>query len=259
MSDVEQRFTFNQVAQLYDAARPSYPEALFDDCIAAAALRPGEAILEVGSGTGKATEAFARRGFPITALEPGAQMIATAQNALARFHSIRFVETTFEAWKAEPDVFGLVAAAQSWHWVDPAVSFAKAARVLRPDGVLAVFGNVAVGMPPALGDEIHRIYEQHLPGYSKMDPESAYQPGGPFAQMFDASGYFEAVVHKVYPWRWSHTAESYVAFLGTMSDHRLMEAATRGAILAGVADAIAAHGGSFEMDWEAHLYWARKR
>ena len=54
MSDgVERRFTFNQIAQLYSAARPSYPDALFDDCIREAGLESGDRMLEVGAGTGK--------------------------------------------------------------------------------------------------------------------------------------------------------------------------------------------------------------
>src|ERR1700691_2147884 len=111
----EQRFTFNAVASLYDASRPSYPEQLFDDVIAAAGLTRGERILEGGSGTGKATERFARRGFPILAIEPGAQMIAAAKKALAQFDNVSFVETTFEGWEPDGATFGIVAAAQSWH------------------------------------------------------------------------------------------------------------------------------------------------
>jgi SAM-dependent methyltransferase len=255
----EQRFTFDRVAALYDAARPSYPEALFDDVIAAAALGARERILEVGSGTGKATEAFAARGFPILALEPGAQMIAVARTALARYPNVRFVETTFEAWTPESESFGLVAAAQSWHWVDRIVGFAKAAQALRREGVLAVFGNVPVGLPEGLRSDIEKIYARHAPGFVNTVPEAAYLPNGYFAYMFDESRLFGAVTHKAYSWRWKHTAESYTAFLGTKSDHRLMDQALREAILSDVARAIEAHGGAVEMDWEAHLYWARKK
>jgi SAM-dependent methyltransferase len=142
MSDIERRFTFNQVAQLYDAARPAYPDALFDDCIQEAGLKSGDRMLEVGAGTGKATEGFARRGLAILAVEPGAQMIAAAKQALAAYPNIAFVESTFEKWTPEPRVFGLVAAAQAWHWVDPAIGFRKAHDVLRETGWLALFGHV---------------------------------------------------------------------------------------------------------------------
>src|SRR5713226_844608 len=58
---MEQRFTFNQVASVYRDARPDYPEALIDDVVSYAGLKPNDAILEVGCGTGQATKSFAAR------------------------------------------------------------------------------------------------------------------------------------------------------------------------------------------------------
>jgi SAM-dependent methyltransferase len=253
----EQRFTFNAVALLYDASRPSYPDQLFDDVIAEGELAKGERILEVGSGTGKATEKFARRGFSILAVEPGAQMIVAAKKALADFNNVSFEETTFEGWEPDGGTFGIVAAAQSWHWVDPATSFAKAAKVLRLNGVLAIFGHAGVGSP--LADQFQQIYRRHLPDFVNAAPERAWLNSELWVASFDASGLFKPVMHKVYPWRWTHTAKSYTDYLGTLSHHRLMEPKMRDAILADIAEAITAYGGSFEMDMEAHLYMAHPK
>jgi hypothetical protein len=49
----EQGTVFGEAAELYDQARPSYPEALIDEVIAFAP--PSPRVLEVGAGTGKAT------------------------------------------------------------------------------------------------------------------------------------------------------------------------------------------------------------
>jgi hypothetical protein len=48
---MKQRFTFNQVASVYRTARPDYPEALIDDVLSYACLKPNDAILEVGCGS----------------------------------------------------------------------------------------------------------------------------------------------------------------------------------------------------------------
>jgi 2-polyprenyl-3-methyl-5-hydroxy-6-metoxy-1,4-benzoquinol methylase len=80
---MEERFLFNQIAGLYDQARAGYPPALFDDIVAGAGLSPGDWMLEVGCGTGKATESFAAKGLNIVALDPGGQMIAAAERRLA--------------------------------------------------------------------------------------------------------------------------------------------------------------------------------
>src|SRR5579871_5892407 len=98
---MEQRFTFDTVADLYDRARAGYPDALFDDIETLAGLSAGDAILEVGCGTGKATEGFARRGLNVVALDPGPAMIAAARRRLGPFGGVRFAEATFEAWPVE--------------------------------------------------------------------------------------------------------------------------------------------------------------
>jgi hypothetical protein len=84
---MEERFVFNPVADLCDRARAGYPEALFDDVVTAA-LSPGDAMLEIGAGTGKATEGFARQGLDIVTLEPGGEMIGGAAQDAA-FHRRR--------------------------------------------------------------------------------------------------------------------------------------------------------------------------
>lgn len=47
--------TFDSAADLYDRARPDYPEELFDDLIELAGLDQGAHVLEIGCATGKAT------------------------------------------------------------------------------------------------------------------------------------------------------------------------------------------------------------
>ncbi len=68
------RMTFDSAADLYQQARPEYPEQLYNTLIDAVGLTSGDELLEVGCATGKATLPLARRGFRITCLEPGAAL-----------------------------------------------------------------------------------------------------------------------------------------------------------------------------------------
>ena len=99
---MEQRFTFDQVASVYHKARPAYPDALIDDVVSYADLKPNDRIFEVGCGTGQATKSFAKRGFPILATDPGSEMLRGARESLANFSNVEFLETTFEAWPHRP-------------------------------------------------------------------------------------------------------------------------------------------------------------
>jgi SAM-dependent methyltransferase len=254
---MEQRFTFDQVACVYRTARPDYPEALIDDVVSYAGLQPDDPILEVGCGTGQATRSFARRGFRLLAIDPGAEMVRAAAESLAEFSNVELVQAIFEAWPANRARFELIIAAQSWHWVSPEVRFAKASEVLSPDGALAVFGHVPVGLPAALLERFKQAYLRHA-GIWGPPPESWYLPTGPFKGWFDESGLFGPVMHRSYLWKWQHTASSYINFLRTRSDLRMLTEATREALLEEIAAAIDDQGGAFEVDYETHLYIAKR-
>jgi SAM-dependent methyltransferase len=255
---LEQRFTFDGVATLYNASRPLYPDALFADVIDFARLEAKDRVLEIGCGTGQATESFARRGLSVLALDPGAELIAVAQERLAEFPRVRFEHTTFEAWPGEPESLRLIFAAQSFHWVSPELRFARTAALLAPEGTLAVFGNVPMKPEPPLSEKFAGIYARHAPQLAGPPVEAWYLPDGPFARELKQSDHFEAPVHHHYSWGRSHTAQSYTDLLRTLSSYRLLSEDRREALLFELADAINTHGGKFELHYETHLYLARR-
>src|SRR5690348_8212499 len=107
------RQNFDAGALFYDAARPGYPPALFDDLVALAGLPPGGRILEIGCGTGQATVPLARRGYRILAVELGAQLAAVARRNLAAYPRAEVVVGDFETWPIEAEAFDLAIAATS--------------------------------------------------------------------------------------------------------------------------------------------------
>src|SRR4051812_16898944 len=90
------RSTFDQVALLYDQARPGYPEPLFDDVVTLSGIAPHGQILEIGCGTGQATLPFARRGYPIVCVELGASLASVARQRLAGYPDVTVHHSAFE-------------------------------------------------------------------------------------------------------------------------------------------------------------------
>ncbi len=254
---MEQRDAFNAVADLYATARPGYPDALVHDVITFAGLKSGDCMLEIGCGAGQATEQFAALGYRLTALDPGEALIRFARKRLASLADVDFVTTTFEAWGAPPGTFQLVFAAQAFHWIPPQTAYPKAASLLADHGTLAVFGHVPMSPP----EPLRTVFEQTclaVTGKWSPPPETAYLPGGPFKPLFEGSGCFGAVTHKSYAWTWHHTSSSFVDFARTRSDHQMMQARQREALLVSLKAAIDALGGAFDWPYETHLYLAKR-
>src|SRR5437764_614387 len=105
---MEQRFIFDTVAERYEAARPGYPEQIFRDLPAITGVAPGGEVLEIGSGTGKATLGLLQAGYRVLGLEPGPAMAAIARRKCAAFDTCRIEIGTFEDWKEPPTPFDLV-------------------------------------------------------------------------------------------------------------------------------------------------------
>src|SRR5690242_9900728 len=86
---------FTTQAGAYAQARPSYPPALVARLLERACVNRGDAIVDIGAGTGLFTALLAGRGLRITALEPNAAMRGQAP-AMPGEH-VAWSDGTFEA------------------------------------------------------------------------------------------------------------------------------------------------------------------
>jgi SAM-dependent methyltransferase len=236
------RVQFDAAAAGYAAARPGYPEALFDDLVALAGLPAGGAILEIGPGTGQATVPLARRGYRITAVELGASLAEETRRATRGFPGVTVVVGDFETLALPPASYDLVTAATAFHWLDPATRYARAARLLRPGGALAPFRSEHVR---SARDGNFAWVSQAV--YARLLPEwAAAFPGIPWpdevadaeAGRIVASGLFAPPVTRRYLWETTYDAAGYLALLDTYSDYRRLAPDVRARLFDGLATLI---------------------
>lgn len=250
----EQRFVFDEVAEEYARVRPSYPAELVEDLIAAAGLREGARVLEIGCGPGNASVLFAGRGYRMLCLEPGPHLAAIARQRLGDAAEVEV--TTFEEWPLERGAFDLVFAAQSFHWVDPRLAFGKSAHALAPGGTLAIFGNrPLVDGDTALHRELREAYARHASGI--VHSQVGYNSGDNLRRLLDESGSFEPAQSREYPWQRDYTTDDYLTLLGTQSDHRMLPASELETLLDALRAVVDRHGGIRPARYVAALGWAR--
>ena len=129
---------FDDVAAEYDRSRPAYPGELVDRACRVAGLGSGDRVLEVGCGTCQLSRDLLARGLRVTALEPGKNLLALAEHNLEGLGRAEFVNARFEQAPLPPGHFRAVFSASTFHWLDPELSWQKAARVLARGGSLAL-------------------------------------------------------------------------------------------------------------------------
>jgi SAM-dependent methyltransferase len=160
---------FDAVAEQYDAYRSGYPAALIDLALERGGLGPGSRVVEVGSGTGKLTEALVERGLVVDAVEPGANMIAAARRRLGEDASVTFHLGRFEDVELPAGAFDGVFSGTAFHWIDPSVGWSKVATQLKPRGLLALLVLSGIREPhtAAYEDEIIAVGEKYAPGLDR--------------------------------------------------------------------------------------------
>jgi ubiquinone/menaquinone biosynthesis C-methylase UbiE len=156
---------FDLAAEAYDAARPGYPLSLIDLAIERGDLAAGSRVLEVGCGTGKLTKLLVERGLRVDAVDPGANMVAIAQQRLGHTHAVTFHLSRFEDVELPQQPFDAVFSATAFHWVDPEVGWAKAAASLKAGGLLALLSHVnrQDERSRAIADEFLALLRKHAP------------------------------------------------------------------------------------------------
>lgn len=257
------RQTFEQAADLYDRARPEYPDEIFDHVVSMTGVRAGDHLLEIGCGTGLATLPMARRGFRITCVELGPRLAEIARRHVAALPDVEVVVGRFEAWSpGARDTFDLVFAATAWDWINPALCYLKAWEVLRPGRHLAFWN--ATHVIPDDGDpffeEIQEVYEEigarPLPG--------AVWPRRPGQleerrREIEAGGLFEVVGVRQFDWETVHDANGYIDLLNTFSGHIAMEPWQRDRLYREIRRRLAIRSdGRLRRHWGAALHVARR-
>lgn len=226
------RMSFNEVAALYDRARPQYPEQLYDDLLKLGEFGDELSALEIGSGTGKASIALAKRVSHLICIEPGAELARIARKNLKEHSCAKVVNSTFEAW-SPTESFDLVFAAVSWHWLDREARFKKAAAILKPGGHLAVVTNAHV-FPEDFDRGFSGIRDCYNAIREATDWSESPQPKPDDTpdehEQIEESGLFENVQVKRYLWALDYSAEAYIDLLETYSDHRTMSLEGRKAL-----------------------------
>jgi SAM-dependent methyltransferase len=211
---VSLRETFDRDAELYDRARPGYPTALFEDLDA---LLPGRRLLEIGCGTGQATRVLAGRSYAVTCVELGEALATVARRRLAGHDAVEIVVADFDSWPGPPSAFDGVVAFTSFHWLDPAIRFARTEALLRPNGLLAVVETSHV--LPADGDPFFREVQADYDAVVPEESGDAPPPPETIEPLAFDEELFEPAAHRRYLWDLDYTADEYIAVLSTYSGH----------------------------------------
>lgn len=231
---------FDEVADEYDRHRATYPDELLDMACRLARLERGDRVLEIGCGSGQLTRSLLARGLGVTAVEPGARLVALARRKLAGAGELELVNARIEDASLPDEHFRAVFSASAIHWVDPDVGWRGAADALVPDGTLALVQYFGLDEPRSAEDQrallgaigeiapeivadwpryrdLQTTLEGALGRRENISHVWAWLGGHDLAREYAARLFEDVRVVVAEPALVEHTASELCALLGTMS------------------------------------------
>lgn len=143
----------------YDRHRPRYPDALFRYL---AGMVPGNDLAwDCATGTGQAARTLAGHFHQVLATDASIDQLRRAGQAA----NIHYICSRAESCPVSNQSVDLLCVAQALHWFDIDAFMTEVQRVLRPDGVLAVWTYSLLQVTPEMDPIIEEFHNGFLADY----------------------------------------------------------------------------------------------
>lgn len=147
---------FSKLAPRYTHHRPEYPEALFEHLASVAPNR--QRAWDAGTGGGQAAVRLARYFDEVIATDGSEQQLRNARPHPRVQYRVELAESP----NLPPASFDLITAAQAVHWFKLEQFFPLAHRILKPNGVLAVWCYGLESVDDNVDRVIHKLHDDML-------------------------------------------------------------------------------------------------
>ncbi len=253
---MDNRTVFDRIPEQFDQWRPRYCPELFADLIEYAALAPGKTALEIGPGTGQATEPVLKTSCSYTAIELSGVFTAFMREKFAAYPNFHIVNADFETHAFQNQPFDLVYSAAAFQWIPETIGYPKAYALLRRGGACAMFmmrpdiqpGGGYTDAP--LYAAIQKVYAEHfhteMPYRCSLDYDARSRYG------------FTDLEKREYRKTRTYSADDYLSLIGTHSDHITLPEPHRSRFFEGIREAILNAGGQITLYDNITMYLARK-
>lgn len=247
------RKTYDAIPEQFDKWRPRYCKELFDTVISRAGIDSNSTVLEIGPGSGQATEPFLKTGCDYLAIELGENFVAFDTKKFGRYSNFHIINGDFETYDFGTHKFDLVFSAATIQWIPERTAFPKVFNLLKNGGMLAMFMTRTDDKTPngVLYDELQKVSEENFYVDAAYNCRMKYENVQNYG--FVDFQYCDWKEKKIY------TADEYVEYLAsTQIGHINLREPYRSAYYNGVQEAVQKYGNKMILDNTIALYTVTK-
>jgi len=258
---MDYRKIFETIPEEFDRWRPRYCDELFSDIIKYAQIDSSKAVLEIGPGTGQATEPLLKTGCAYSAVEIGDEFAKFMNNIYNSYANFRLINADFELYDFGDNSFDLVYSAAAFQWIKEDIGYSKVYNILKSGGVFATFGVESGSRVPALNDRIQEVYSKYWKPEFDYDNyiKERNSDGEDIDRIdkFKKYGFVDAE-RRNYSNTREFSAEDYISYIKTSSGHISLKEPYRSKLLDGIKNVILGAGGRAILNDDIVMHIARK-
>lgn len=257
--DIKKKLYKNVISD-YDFGRPQYPEAVYDAISNFSSISTTANILEVGAGTGQATDLFLAHGHKLDLLEVSDEQVAFLKKKYREFPNINIEKAYFEDYEAKKE-YDLIYSATAFHWIKCENGYPKAWKMLRDGGTMAVFWNIFFDVCRRGGifDKINAIKDQFLPNApADYEVDEIEQLKKKRISQITVNNFFNTPKYYEFRWLEKYSSQRFSALVGTDAKAMMLSKTERASYLEAIKNCIDSHGGTIEVPEIVCLYLVQK-
>ncbi|MCR4989609.1 MAG: Type 1 glutamine amidotransferase-like domain-containing protein [Lachnospiraceae bacterium] len=233
----EFRRIFDTIPDQFDKFRPRYSKELFTFLNDRAGIGPGKTVLEIGPGTGQATDPVLGTGCEYHAIELGEHLYNKMMEKYGKLPNFNIVNDDFITHDFGDMKFDMIYSAATIQWIPEEIAYSKTFELLKPGGILAMMLTTSEyrSNNEALYEKIQALYDRYY------KPDIQYKQGkfnytaAPDYGYSDVEG-FEFKGQRIF------NSEEYVQFSGTHCDHMVIPEPLRSEFFEGLRSAVLESG-----------------
>ncbi len=252
---MEYRKVFDTIPEKFDRFRPRYSADLFEYFIKTAGIGPGTTVLEIGPGTGQATDPILRTGCDYNAIELGEHLYAKMREKYDQYPNFHIVNDDFITHDFGDRKFDVIYSAATIQWIPERVAFPKTLELLKPGGTLAMMFLIGDYKTPNedLFNKIQQVYSEY------------YKPATSYKNMKEPFDYLHATDYgyvnlerRDFHGKRVFNADDYVSYCGTHSDHITIPEPYKTKFFEGLRTTVLENGGKVEF-WDTYVLYTAKK
>jgi cyclopropane fatty-acyl-phospholipid synthase-like methyltransferase len=250
--DFRKIFDSSVPPEMFDRWRTRYCRECFEDVVGHAKLGPGKTALEIGPGTGQATEPIIKTGCSYLAIELGENFTEAMKKRFGSYDNFEIVNADFETYDFGENQFDLVYSAATIQWIPEEIGFPKVFKLLKSGGTFAMM---------ATGTDYEYANEDLWPEIQKVNdlyfhPETEYTCSLDVRNV-ENHGFTNFECRRYYKTRILN-ADEYVLWTSIMAPNLTLQEPYKSKFYEGIRNAVLRFGNRIILNDTIILHLARK-